>query len=87
VAKLVHLVKSKNLDLYFEILMKFKRIFVKGGHKRMRYTCPALMFALFRLSNELINKTTEGASGYGYHSMEESKVDEDELPIKLVKVD
>lgn len=56
VAKLVHLVKSKNLDLYFEILMKFKRIFVKGGHKRMRYTCPALIFALFRLSNEVINK-------------------------------
>lgn len=86
VAKLVHLVKSKNLDLYFEILMKFKRIFVKGGHKRMRYTCPALIFALFRLSNEVINKQQIG-DGYGYQEEQKAAVDEDELPIKLVKVD
>jgi vacuolar protein sorting-associated protein 35 len=56
VAKLVHLVKARNLDLYFEILMKFKRIFVKGGVKRMKYSCPALIFALFRLSMELLNR-------------------------------
>lgn len=60
VAKLVHLVKHpRNLDLYFEILMKFKRVFVKGGVKRMRYTCPALIFALFRLSNEITNRPND----------------------------
>jgi len=36
--------------------MKFKRIFVKGGIKRMKYSIPALCFALFRLSNELVKK-------------------------------
>jgi hypothetical protein len=51
VAKLVHLVFHKsNIDLYFEILMKFKRVFVKGGIKRMKYSLPALIFSLFRLS-------------------------------------
>ena len=55
VAKLIHLVYHKtNIDLYFELLMKFKRIFVKGGIKRMKYSLPALCFSLFRLSNEII---------------------------------
>lgn len=55
VAKLIHLVyHASNLDLYYEILMKFKRVFIKGGNKRMKYTIPALCFALFRLSNELV---------------------------------
>lgn len=63
VAKLVHLVyHQKNIDLYFEILMKFKRIFVKGGVKRMKYTCPALIFALFRLSNEIVNQQINGTT-------------------------
>ena len=84
VAKLVHLVRHpKNLDLYFEILMKFKRIFTKGGVKRMKYTCPALIFALFRLSIEVINKVDDGYT----HETEEVKAEEDELPLKLVKVD
>ena len=51
IAKLVHLVNHKtSCDMYFEILMKFKRVFVKGGVKRMKYTLPPLIFALFRLS-------------------------------------
>ena len=55
VAKLIHLVYHKtNLDLYYEILLKFKRIFVKGGIKRMKYTIPSLCFALFKLSSEMV---------------------------------
>ena len=30
--------------------MKFKRVFAKGGIKRMKYSMPALVFALFQLS-------------------------------------
>jgi hypothetical protein len=52
VAKLVHLVRHPtNLDLYFDILMKLKRVFVKGGVNRLKYTSPALIFALYRLSS------------------------------------
>lgn len=59
-AKLLHYVYHRsNLDMYYEILMKFKRIFVKGGIKRMKYTIPALIFSLFRLSNEIVNKSGE----------------------------
>lgn len=68
------------MDLYFEILMKFKRIFVKGGIKRMKYSVPALVFSLFRLSQELVSRPPS-------ESEEEVKGDEDELPMKLPKVD
>lgn len=58
VAKLLHLVYHKtNPDVYYEILMKFKRIFVKGGIKRMKYTIPALCFSLFKLSFEMVKGT------------------------------
>ena len=86
VAKLVHLIKARNLDLYYEILMKFKRVFVKGGVKRMKFTCTALIFALFRLSNEVMVRQSDG--GYMDHQLhEEVKGDEDEIPLKLAKVD
>ena len=81
VAKLVHLVSHKtNNDLYFEILMKFKRVFVKGGVKRMKYTLPPLVFSLFRLSAEVMNRAPME------EQPEELKA-EDELPLKLLKVD
>lgn len=55
--KLLHLIShATNLDIYYEILLKFKRVFVKGGIKRMKYSIPALCFALFKLSNEIITR-------------------------------
>ena len=41
--------KSNN-DIYFDLLMKFKKIFQKGGIKRQKYTYPALIFSLIRLT-------------------------------------
>lgn len=37
-------------DIQYDLLMKFKKVFVKGGAKRMKYTIPALVFALIKLS-------------------------------------
>jgi hypothetical protein len=51
VARLVNLVyHSTSQDLYFDILLRFKKIFVKGGIKRMKYTIPALVFSIIRLT-------------------------------------
>jgi hypothetical protein len=61
--------------------MKFKRIFLKGGIKRMRYSIPALIFSLFRLSNELSNRAPAGDE-----EIKDEKVS-DEPEMKLVKVD
>lgn len=36
--------------------MKFKRVFVKGGIKRMKYSVPPMVFGLFKLSQELVNR-------------------------------
>lgn len=88
VAKLVHLVNHKtNLDLYFEILMKFKRVFVKGGVKRMKYSMPSLVFSLFRLSMELANKPPADPSTDAAAEEDTKGADEDEMPMKLAKVD
>lgn len=55
VAKLIHQFSHPyNENIHYELLMKFKRMFVKGGPERMRYTLPALIFALFRLSREMV---------------------------------
>ena len=60
--------------------MKFKRVFVKGGIKRMKYTVPALVFSLFRISMELLNRPQSE------EETEEIK-DENGLVVKLQKVD
>jgi len=57
---------------------------VKGGVKRMKYSSPSLIFSLFRLSNELMVRPPSDGSEL---VEEEVKNDEDELPMKLVKVD
>jgi hypothetical protein len=35
-------------------LLKFKKVFAKGGLKRMKYTVPALVFSIIRLT-QVIN--------------------------------
>jgi vacuolar protein sorting-associated protein 35 len=51
VARLVHMVSHPtNHDISFDLLMKFKKVFVKGGPKRLKYTVPAMVLALIRLS-------------------------------------
>jgi len=62
-----------NLAQYFELLLKFKRVFVKGGIKRMKYSIPALCFALFKLSNEIIHR---GGSEGEHEVIKENNEDE-----------
>jgi hypothetical protein len=51
VSQLPHLVfHHTNNDVYYDLLNKFKRVFVKGGNARMKFTIPAMIFALIRLS-------------------------------------
>ena len=38
----------------FELLLRFKKVFVKGGIKRMKHTIPALIFSIIRLT-QVIN--------------------------------
>lgn len=45
-----------NNDIYFDLLMKFKKVFMKGGAQRMKYTLPALIFSLIRFSSFLYNR-------------------------------
>ena len=53
IAKLIHLIHNQNGDAWYSLLLKIKKIFVKGGAARMSYTLPALIFALFKLSQQL----------------------------------
>jgi len=54
VARILHLLYHRtDNSAYFELLMKFKKVFAKGGIKRQKYTTPALIFALIRLSQAI----------------------------------
>jgi hypothetical protein len=54
VARLVNLVwHASSNDHYYELLLRFKKVFVKGGLKRMKYTVPALIFSLIRFTQVL----------------------------------
>lgn len=53
VAKLVHLVHGETAKETLALLELFKKKFLDGGPKRMKYTLPALIFALFRVIREV----------------------------------
>ena len=42
-----------SVDAYYDLLLRFKRIYAKGGKQRQKYTYSALIFALIRLSQEI----------------------------------
>lgn len=50
VAKMMHLVCNSNNDIWYSLLLKFKKIYMKGGAERMKHTLPSLIFNLFKLS-------------------------------------
>jgi vacuolar protein sorting-associated protein 35 len=90
VARILHMVSHRTSnDVYFDLLMKFKKIFVKGGIKRQKHTYPALVFALIRLT-WIINDREVNPDQPQYALQEESKDDqgeeEEEEPVPSVKV-
>ena len=50
ICKMIHLIYSENNDQWYTLLLKFKKIFIKGGAERMAVTLPALIFQLLKLS-------------------------------------
>ena len=61
--------------MWYALLLKFKKIFLKGGADRMKVTLPALIFSLFKLA----------ASVERYGPATQATVDEDGM--QLMKVD
>lgn len=47
IAKLLHLVKSPDLDVQYALLQKWKKVLVKGGDMRMKHTIPPFIFKMF----------------------------------------
>lgn len=49
--------------MWYALLLKFKKIFLKGGADRMKSTLPALIFSLFKLAAnvEAVGPATEAA--------------------------
>lgn len=76
ISKMLHLIYNQNADQWYSLLLKFKKIFLKGGANRMKHTLPALIFSLFRLSAHV-------ETGLGH----ELQVQADEDAMQLVKVD
>jgi hypothetical protein len=65
---MMHLVVNPNNDVCYSLLLKMKKVFLKGGKERMIFTLPVMVFALFKLSSHLET---------GLDSSEEGNMDED----------
>lgn len=76
--------------IHFELLMKFKRVFVKGGNERKKFSIPSLIFALLKLSREMTYRS-QGVPipFYGIHveELHEEKKDSDEPEMVVPKTD
>lgn len=75
VSQMLQLIYNQNNDMWYALLLKFKKIFMKGGADRMKFTLPALVFSLFKLSSQV---ESVGPS-------QEATVDEDGM--QLLRVD
>ena len=79
-----------NNDIYFDLLMKFKKVFLKGGIKRQKYTYPALIFSLIRLTWTIndrdLNPDNYNQQNQQYNLQEETKEGQEEEPVPSVKV-
>jgi len=53
VGKLIHLVIGDSVGTTLELLNLFKKKFLEGEAKRMKYTLPSLIFALFKVIREI----------------------------------
>jgi len=76
ICKMMHLVVNPNNDVCYSLLLKMKKVFLKGGKERMVFTLPVIVFALFKLSMQV-------ESGMG--ASDEIQLDEEGM--QLVKVD
>ena len=60
-ARIIHMIyHAGSVDSYYDLLLRFKRIYAKGGKQRQKYTYPALIFALIRLSQEVNFREVNG---------------------------
>ena len=47
---MVNLVSHPQVDMWYTLLLRLKKVFTKGGPNRQKYTYPTLIFQLFKLS-------------------------------------
>ena len=53
VAKLIHLINGESLQVTLDLINLFKKKFLEGEAKRMKYTLPSLIFALLKVIREM----------------------------------
>lgn len=83
ISKLIHLIHSTNQDVWYTLLLKFKKIFLAGGPQRQKHTLPTLTFTLFKLSAYI--ETGEGVMAPGTDDEAMSLIKADQLKVfKLV---
>jgi len=61
-------------DRYFDLILRFKKVLIKGGSNRMKFTIPALIFAVIKLSQTIQYREINPP-----HYEEEARADEDDL--------
>lgn len=51
VSRIIHMIyHNSSADIYYDLLLRFKKVFGQGGITRQKYTYPALAYSLIRLT-------------------------------------
>ena len=75
VSRMMHLIYNENHDMWYSLLLKFKKIFMKGGQERMKFTLPALIFSFFKLSMAIETGTSGPLDHHDRDDFQIAKVD------------
>jgi vacuolar protein sorting-associated protein 35 len=54
VAKMVHLIGAEEIDVHYQILQMFEKLFRQGGPRRVLHTYPSLIFCYIRFCRKLM---------------------------------
>jgi len=79
ISKMMHLIHNQNTDMWYTLMLKFKKIFLKGGPQRMKHTLPALIFGLFKLSSHIEQGLGGPLTGATDEDMQLIKVDQSKI--------
>eukprot|EP00467_Chlorarachnion_reptans_P007745 CAMPEP_0114519152 /NCGR_PEP_ID=MMETSP0109-20121206/18843_1 /TAXON_ID=29199 /ORGANISM="Chlorarachnion reptans, Strain CCCM449" /LENGTH=793 /DNA_ID=CAMNT_0001699857 /DNA_START=24 /DNA_END=2405 /DNA_ORIENTATION=- len=60
VAQVFHLIRADDTDVQYELYLKARLVFGKGGTKRIKYTIPPLVFGALNLVERVVARMKEG---------------------------
>ena len=77
---------KSNADIYYDLLLRLKKVFARGGHTRQKYTYPTLIFSMIRLTAFMNSPPAAAYAEEEEEKKEPAAGEEDEEPEPLPTV-